>query len=129
LPERLKSAQSGHQGDHRCICEKNRPKFIPIYFHQTYCTTFTVAKKCPTIGATSVMFIKLPKVNYHPLGENSPNLVTLLVTLFLEFVSKFASVGSIFRTPRLKANWSRKRFPWQLFRGSHILVICTNYHV
>jgi hypothetical protein len=26
---------------------------------------------------TSVIFNKLPKVNNHPLGENSPNLVTL----------------------------------------------------
>jgi hypothetical protein len=28
--------------------------------------------------STSVIFIKLPKVNSHPMGENSPDLVTLL---------------------------------------------------
>jgi hypothetical protein len=28
--------------------------------------------------ATSIIFKKLPKVNNHLLGENSPNLVTLL---------------------------------------------------
>jgi hypothetical protein len=28
--------------------------------------------------ATSEIFKKQPKVNIHPLGENSPNLVTLL---------------------------------------------------
>jgi hypothetical protein len=28
---------------------------------------------------TSVIFNLLPKVNNHPLGENSPNLVTLVV--------------------------------------------------
>jgi hypothetical protein len=27
--------------------------------------------------ATSVIFMKLPNANNHPLGENSPNLVTL----------------------------------------------------
>jgi hypothetical protein len=29
--------------------------------------------------ATSVIFKKLPKVNNHPLGENSSNLVTLML--------------------------------------------------
>jgi hypothetical protein len=27
-----------------------------------------------------VIFKNLPKVNHHPLGENLPNLVTLLIT-------------------------------------------------
>jgi hypothetical protein len=31
--------------------------------------------------ATSVIFKKLPKVNNHLLGENSPNLVTLIMVL------------------------------------------------
>jgi hypothetical protein len=30
--------------------------------------------------ATSVIYKKLPKVNSRPLGENSPNLVTLLAS-------------------------------------------------
>jgi hypothetical protein len=34
----------------------------------------TSLKKC---HATSVSFKNLPIVNYHPMGENSPNLVTL----------------------------------------------------
>jgi hypothetical protein len=29
--------------------------------------------------ATSVIFKEMPKVNNHPTGENSPNLVTLLI--------------------------------------------------
>jgi hypothetical protein len=32
------------------------------------------------ICATSVIFIKLPKENNRPIGENSPNLVTLTTT-------------------------------------------------
>jgi hypothetical protein len=32
--------------------------------------------------AASVFFTKLPKVNSHPIGENSPNLVTLLTTTY-----------------------------------------------
>jgi hypothetical protein len=31
----------------------------------------------PLICASSVIFLKLPKVNDRPMGENSPNLVTL----------------------------------------------------
>jgi hypothetical protein len=34
--------------------------------------------------ATSAILIKLPKVNNHPLGENSPNLVALSAKNFLE---------------------------------------------
>jgi hypothetical protein len=30
------------------------------------------------VWATSIFFIKLLKVNSHPMGENSPNLVTLV---------------------------------------------------
>jgi hypothetical protein len=40
--------------------------------HNFYCL-----KSSPIIGATSVIFTKLPKVNSDPIGENSPNLVTL----------------------------------------------------
>jgi hypothetical protein len=34
-------------------------------------------KSSPKMWVTSVIFKKLPKVNNYPLGENSPNLVTL----------------------------------------------------
>jgi hypothetical protein len=36
-------------------------------------------KSSTIICANSVIFTKLPGVNSHPLGENSPNLVTLKV--------------------------------------------------
>jgi hypothetical protein len=39
--------------------------------------TLTVEKSSAKIWATSVIFEKLPKVNNHPKGENSPNLDTL----------------------------------------------------
>jgi hypothetical protein len=50
------------------------PFFVKIDF-----TTFTVEKSSPSIWAISVIFKKLPKVNNHPIGDNSPNPVTLLV--------------------------------------------------
>jgi hypothetical protein len=40
--------------------------------------TLTKGKICPKMKATLVFFQKLPKVNFHPLGEFSPNLVTLV---------------------------------------------------
>jgi hypothetical protein len=43
-------------------------------FCQNYCITLTVGKSCPV---TLVIVKKLPNVNNNPLGENSPNLVTL----------------------------------------------------
>jgi hypothetical protein len=45
---------------------------------------FTVEKSSPIICATSVIFTKLPKVNSHPIGENSPNHVTLVDTKTFE---------------------------------------------
>jgi hypothetical protein len=36
-----------------------------------------VKKVAEKIWATSVIFKKTPKVNNRPIGENSPNLVTL----------------------------------------------------
>jgi hypothetical protein len=41
--------------------------------------SFTVDKISQIIWATSIIFDKLPKVNKRPLGENSLNLVTLVV--------------------------------------------------
>jgi hypothetical protein len=39
-------------------------------------------EKCrPKIWAWSVTFRKLPKVNNFPMGENSPNLITLFSNL------------------------------------------------
>jgi hypothetical protein len=41
-------------------------------------------KSSQKICAASVVFEKLPNVNNHPMGENSPNLVTLLALGILE---------------------------------------------
>jgi hypothetical protein len=41
---------------------------------------FFGGKSGPEIWATFVIFKRLPKENNHPIGENSPNLVTLPVT-------------------------------------------------
>jgi hypothetical protein len=39
-----------------------------------------LAKSSPTFWASSVTVLKLPKVINRPLGEDSPNLVTLAIT-------------------------------------------------
>jgi hypothetical protein len=44
---------------------------------QNKLTFFNVKKVAEKIWATSVIFKKTPKVNNRPIGENSPNLVTL----------------------------------------------------
>jgi hypothetical protein len=38
-----------------------------------------VEKSSQKMRATFLVFKTLPKVNNHPMGENSPNLVTLLL--------------------------------------------------
>jgi hypothetical protein len=56
---------------------KNRPKCSPSHILQNKYKNFTIEKSSPEILATFVIFKKLSKENNHPLGENSPNLVTL----------------------------------------------------
>jgi hypothetical protein len=65
--------------------------------------------------ATSVMFKKMPKVNKRPLGENSPNLVTLSRTLIRYLIltsSKWQWLSSFLRVskcPDLIYNYCKKR--------------------
>jgi hypothetical protein len=49
----------------------------------------------PKIWAISVIFTKLPKVNNDPIGENSPDLVTLNVTYSAQKKSQGISDGSV----------------------------------
>jgi hypothetical protein len=59
-------------------------------FCPNLCTTFTIEKRSLKICAISVIFITLAKVNNDPLGQNSPNLVTLVAAeqnLSFNFVS------------------------------------------
>jgi hypothetical protein len=58
--------------------EKNRPKYSPIHCLSKLIHNFCSGEKKAKMRSTSVIFIKLPKVNSHPMGENSPDLVTLL---------------------------------------------------
>jgi hypothetical protein len=52
-------------------------KSCPKCIFNTYIHTFP--KNSPIIVATFVISPKLPKVNSHPIGENSPNLVNQVV--------------------------------------------------
>jgi hypothetical protein len=57
---------------------KSRPKCSPIHFLLKVIDKFYRGKSSPVICASSLIFTKLPKVNSHPIGKNSPNLVTLI---------------------------------------------------
>jgi hypothetical protein len=62
------------QGDQMSL-RHNSPKFC-----QNQYIIYTLPKY-PKFSATSVISIKLPKANDSPLGENSPNLVTLVACM------------------------------------------------
>jgi hypothetical protein len=59
---------------------KNLPKMYAAkhILCQNQCITFSEESSRPKFLATALIFEKLPKENYRPIGENSPNLVTLL---------------------------------------------------
>jgi hypothetical protein len=59
--------------------KKSRPKSRPNPFLvKNFKHNFDQGKSSPIICAISAVFAKLPKVLSRPIGENSPNLVTLL---------------------------------------------------
>jgi hypothetical protein len=60
----------------------------PTFGQNYYICVFYCGKAPPNIKATSVFFKELPKVNNRPMGENSPNLVTLISKCQLESQSK-----------------------------------------
>jgi hypothetical protein len=60
--------------------KKNRPKCSPKPFLPV--NIIYRAKSSQQFWATSVMFKELPKVNNHPIGQNSPNQVTLIAGRF-----------------------------------------------
>jgi hypothetical protein len=65
------------------ICPNNFFLICPNNFFQFF------LKSSPKFRATSVILIKLPKLNDRPLGENSPNLVTLIVKLLFKKNANF----------------------------------------
>jgi hypothetical protein len=50
-----------------------------IHFYKKISDNLNCGKRSPKIWATSVIK-KMPKVNNHSMGGNSPNLVTLMPT-------------------------------------------------
>jgi hypothetical protein len=61
----------------RCACEKIAQNVAQPVFAQIDTKPLSW-KKLPKY-ITSVIFKQLPKVNIHPMGKSSPNLVTLTV--------------------------------------------------
>jgi hypothetical protein len=74
----LKVSQT--QGDQMSLW-KNHPSCNPFFCQNMYMLT-PIHKKysSPNMSDTSLILKELPKVNNRPLGENSPNLVTLTQT-------------------------------------------------
>jgi hypothetical protein len=64
----------------RLDCEKVAQNIAQTIFCQNLYITGAVEKRSPDTRVTSVIFKPLPKENNHPLGEFSPNLVTLYMT-------------------------------------------------
>jgi hypothetical protein len=62
-----------------------------------------VEKSSPQIWATSEIFRQLPKVNYRPKGEKSPNLVTL-------FGSINRSYSLAWHQHRMKSAFRRQKY-------------------
>jgi hypothetical protein len=62
----------------RWVCEKIAQKVAQNKFCQSQHIIYNFGKSSTKIWTTFVIFEKLSKVNNRPLGENSPNLVTLL---------------------------------------------------
>jgi hypothetical protein len=58
----------------RCVFEKYTQSYAQIFFCQNQYITFAVEKVSKKLGYSCK---KLPKVKIHPMGENSPNPVTL----------------------------------------------------
>jgi hypothetical protein len=66
----------------RWVSEKNRPKWSPTHFlsQLNYIPNFYRWNKQPKPLGYNCNFQKLAKANNWPIGENSPNLVTLFGT-------------------------------------------------
>jgi hypothetical protein len=67
---------------------KKRPTCGPTHFCQNECIILIVEKSSPIIWT-------LLKVNYRPLGENSPNLVTLDESKLIGKRSEFKRLRSL----------------------------------
>jgi hypothetical protein len=61
------------------VCEKDAQNVAQAIFCKNLYITGPTEKSSPEICANYVIYKPLPKVNNSPLGENSPNLVTLTV--------------------------------------------------
>jgi hypothetical protein len=64
-------------GMNRCVCKKVAQNIAQSIFPAINTQLLLWKKSSQIMCATSVIFTKLPKVNNHPLGKFSPNLVIL----------------------------------------------------
>jgi hypothetical protein len=74
----------------RCVCEKHTKSLAQLIFVKNNTILLQWKKGDKEIGLPCELK-KLPKVNNHPMGENSTNLVTLLDSKDT-FISSFCSL-------------------------------------
>jgi hypothetical protein len=71
--------------------KKNRQECSQTNFVSKLIPSFYSGKN----WATSVIFKKLPVINFHPIGESSPNLVTLFIMFLGSLNQNTEHVGNI----------------------------------
>jgi hypothetical protein len=89
---------------------KNSPKMEANPFFLVKINTSsicTLVKNCPKLWSISVIFLKTAKENHRPLGENSPNLVTLESEAMV-YVAKFVQSGILSTLISISTVHSRK---------------------
>jgi hypothetical protein len=88
---------------------KSRPKCSPNLFLSKLMHKLNRWKRGPHIGGTFVVFKKLPKVNNHPMGKNSHNLVTLF-SVESQYICRYIDAIQKYRLPYILPIILRKRF-------------------
>jgi hypothetical protein len=66
----------------RWVCEKLAQNVAKHIFAKTFMHNVCHGKSGPKIWDISAIFIKRTKANNDPMGNNSPNLATLVILLY-----------------------------------------------
>jgi hypothetical protein len=95
------------QGDQMSVW-KSRPKCSPTHFRSELMQNFNLGNGSSWKCASFESLIKQHKVNKHPLGEKSPNPITLPLNLIARRNRTFGSQFSCQKNPR--ALFAQQRF-------------------
>jgi hypothetical protein len=105
---------------------KHRAFFLPKLMH-----SLNHGKSSPKSMGSFCIFPKLPKVNNHPMDENSPSLVTLSAQQRTMFVVEFFSVyqSKHFYLTIILLNWFGGKQAKRILRGKakKIQYVCKQF--